>query len=228
MGSQGTSETTDQDLAAISLQKVKTMNAGQRKKCCAVAQDVLDHMRYVKVTEGTYCEGELPKGVKSSDESAKKHIDGISKGCRVCALGACFLSYIRLYNNVTLSELVGTFSNTVTEGEVFESDYHEISNELDHIFSQAQLCLIETAFELHCINDDYDCDDADGYTVEAEADAAVAFGRKYDDPKVRLKAIMKNIIKNNGEFIPDKKLHALAAENMKQMKKHKQIPTEIV
>lgn len=211
------------------------MKKSQRKKCVAVAQDVLEHMRGIAVAEGTYCEGRLPAGVSKAKDSAKKHIDGISKGCQVCALGACFLSYIRLYNNFSLGQLVGTFSDRVSEDESFEVDYHDMTKELETIFTPAQMCLIETAFEKVCINDDalldsYYCEcedgddyDRDEYTTDAEIEAAVLFGQKYENVRLRLRAIMKNIVKNDGLFIPCKKLY----DELHVAKKNR-IPVEIV
>lgn len=205
------------------------MNKRQLKKCVAVAQDVLANMRYIAVTEGTYCQGELPDGVDKAKESAKKHIDGISKGCKVCALGACFLSYVRLYNNFTIGQLAGTFRDTVTEGEVFEVDYADMADGLGNVFTEAQMCLIESAFEMDCINENavvYDDAniDHDTHCTRDEVTAAEEFGEKYDDSKTRLKAIMKNIIKNDGEFIPDKKLY----DQLREKPKSKKIPVEIV
>lgn len=207
------------------------MNKRQRKKCVAVAQDVLDNMRRIVVTEGTYCQGTLPDGVEDAKESAKKHIDAISKGCRVCALGACFLSYIRLYNHVSLGQLIGTYGDYVFQDEIFDVEYIEMMDELREVFTPAQICLIETAFEKACINDDAVADDddhaydMDTHTTYDEADAARLFGEKYEEPRQRLRAIMKNIIKNDGLFIPDKQLYAdLQAAN----KPKKRIPVEIV
>lgn len=198
------------------------MNARERKKCCAVAQDVLDHLKLLNVARGTYCEGKFPDGVRDSKEQAKKYIDVISKDCKVCAIGACFLSYVRLYNNVTLGQLVGGY-DTIKD-DFFDVEYYNIDHELAKVFSQRQLCLIETAFEcgyIHFRVDDEDykdlCHDSNEFS------AAISFGEKYSVPKKRLMAIVKNIIKNNGEFIPNKQLY-----NRLHGNKGKKIAVEIL
>ena len=244
------------------------MNKTQRKKCCAVAQDVLDHIKLVNVTPGTYCDGRIPPSIPADIDcgtiSAKKHIDGLSAQCRVCAMGACFLSYIRLYNKIQLDAFVD--SSTTAPGENFDVDFHYIDDVLLNVFSAPQLCLIETAFERCLVNDgpvyngstdddfDYSIDERclvnDGpvyngstdddfdYSIDecclySETNAAIAFGSKYKNKHKRLKAIMNNIIKNDGEFIPDKKLyksirkqHAAYKKNHK--KNHKKMAVEMV
>jgi hypothetical protein len=95
--------------------------------------------------------------------------------CEVCAKGALFLAKAVRYN------------------DVFAVEWHEVDTAceeggvmLDH-FDQHQLELIEAVFE--------------GWEVSA-AKEGFDFYLKYPNPKKRLIAILKNIIKNDGTFIP--------------------------
>jgi len=94
------------------------------------------------------------------------------------------------------------------------ADASMLRERLKEAFTFDQMVLIERAFE---------CDSSLGLassyvSLETEVDNfgerpeakdvhkasadAETFGRKYDDSKKRLAAIMRNIIRNNGEFIP--------------------------
>lgn len=207
------------------------MNKQQRRKCVAVAQDVVAHLNLLNVARGTYCEGNMPSPSNTDDfvtydgnDQASLYIDGMSKNCRVCAVGACFLSYIRVYNKVPLNQFIGIYGTSIDSGESFSLEYTDMARILHDIFSSPQLQLIEAAFEQSAINDncvannenDYDTGDTFYYdhdedtkvTLE-EMNAAEKFGNKYDVADERLKAIMKNIVANDGEFIPCKKTKKL-------------------
>jgi len=206
------------------------MNKQQRQKCVAVAKNVLAHLKLLDITPGTYCEGRMPGDENESyngDDNASKHIDGMSQNCRVCAVGACFLSYVRVYNKVQLSEFIGGRTG-IAAGDSFSMDYSEMANILTNVFTKPQLEMIEAAFENGAVNDDciankeddyayeddpflYDHDEEESVTRE-EMTAAEQFGEKYDNPNDRLKAIMKNIVANDGEFIPDPKVRKLIAK----------------
>jgi hypothetical protein len=149
------------------------------QKRVAIAKDVLKQLKALNVVKGTYLRNyglQLPR-----NDQAKQHINQISRGCEVCALGACFLSHIRLFNEVDVGTLAGRCGETVNC--VFAgSDL--IDAELHKYFTYDQLLLIEAAFE--------------GWTGEGYE--ARDFYDKHPDPKERLQAIMQNIVKNNGEF----------------------------
>jgi hypothetical protein len=105
-----------------------------RKLAVAIAKDVLKHLKLFKPTQGTYVyfsgeEKEEMRGMQAQD-----HIDQLQKKCVVCALGACFLSYIRLENQVTV-------------GDVYSGNYSVMMEKLKTAFEPSQLSLIESAFE---------------------------------------------------------------------------------
>lgn len=112
------------------------------------------------------------------------------KKCQVCALGALFIESVRKFDNFTLGDLSGGYS----------IDNDDITVYLDGLFDYDQLLLIEVAYERGSGGYDvrWDFRDED----RAVANNAVAFGRTISDDRERLVAIMKNIIANDGEFIP--------------------------
>ncbi len=162
------------------IKKFEEMDDAEKR--VAIARDVIVHLNLVKPSQGTYCYRSRPKGIRGRD-SAQNYIDKISKDCDVCALGACFLSYIRLNNQVKVHEVIGKKGYNLNHVSVGQ---YLIQQKLGSYFTSEQLNVIESAFE------NYHCED--------QCD-------EYDDlgktPKARLRNIMRNIIKNKGEFIYD-------------------------
>lgn len=112
--------------------------------------------------------------------------------CQCCALGSIALSCTLFKNKVKVSEIDYELDPSyVIEGE-WQSGNSKL--QLDEIFSSEQLKLIEVAFER-----------GKGYYSSyslIDGEAARRFGRAYSNHADRLIAIMKNIIKNKGEFKP--------------------------
>ncbi len=169
----------------------------KKDKRIAILKDVLSLIRYNKidVETGVYCDLELPKykvdrysyedsktpKVKELENSQlNKLIQSRQVKCTVCAKGALFLGHVDKTNHLKLGE---------TDYNVGE---YEIMNKLDNLFDHFNIDLVEVAFE--CSNSGYL-----GYNLSTKA---VNFGKKYDDDTERLKAIIKNMIKNEGIFIP--------------------------
>lgn len=116
-----------------------------------------------------------------------------AKSCKVCALGALFMSSFKLFNpNIKLKD--GWEAWAIFE----ELD----TSPLNKYFSPQALTLIEACFEDN--NGTHDCDwDAQGI--------ASAYANSFDDPSERLMAIMKNIKRNNGEFKPEQDINIKGA-----------------
>lgn len=120
-------------------------------------------------------------------DDASKHIPKLQK-CQVCALGACLISQVKLFNKLPLGELVNY-------GGGIDPTRDMVSGILSRFFSKDQLDLIEVAFEA--------ISEYDGGVQKKECHLdAERFGMEYSNPKKRLKAIMGNIIVNDGEFCP--------------------------
>jgi len=144
-------------------------------KAKAVAQDVLDYLGYLHPAKGSYCVGDCPSLTNMTDQ-AQNHITTITASCRVCALGAMLLSYIRKYNHLTVDNITN-FAGDVDVSRMLIVDF------LEPIFGGAQLNLIEDAFE--------------GWPDHPKT---AVFCAEHPDPTERLRAIMDNIIQNEGVF----------------------------
>lgn len=109
--------------------------------------------------------------------------------CEVCALGSIFVSSVNLYNGVH-------FEN----GDEALESFNDLSlSPLSKYFSEESLALIECCFE---------GEDGAHYnsTSEKEFAIGIAYNRSFRSPKERLIAIMKNIVRNKGDFIPEQDL----------------------
>lgn len=163
----------------------------------AIAKDVIKQLNaeayeakcggYVEFDESMPVVGSVQKFVKK-------------KTCTVCALGACFVSAVRKYNELNFEDLTDSY---LEGGELGG----EIKGHLARYFSDKQMALIETAFETSA----YFAERGGKYLIsEKETAKAVEFGASYtSDNRLkaimndnRLKAIMKNVIKNDGTFKP--------------------------
>lgn len=108
--------------------------------------------------------------------------------CEVCAKGGLFLSYVGRVNDFTFGEIQNASSLHSTE-----------MKKLREIFEDIQLEAIETAFEISIISYQYiDEDDIDFITSCANYRSRAELS---EDVEAMI-SICKNIIKNNGEFVP--------------------------
>lgn len=108
--------------------------------------------------------------------------------CNVCAKGAVFSSLVHFKNEVSIKDGDGITS-------------YEVKKKAKGIFPEKMLDRMETLFEAM---------NYDEYEYEMEAGEAgltyypdkkvKAFAKKYDSADGRMIAIMKNIIRNKGEF----------------------------
>lgn len=135
-------------------------------------------------------------------DDVKLIADKLKTNCRVCALGACLLSVVSLQND---------FVFELQQGNVVGVESYDLADRLLKVFTAEQLLLIETAFE---------CENFTGYftgnydelhmgsmtrysrRLTHQLEIAKALGERFNDSKKRLRAIMRNMIANNGKFIP--------------------------
>lgn len=103
----------------------------------------------------------------------------INERCEVCALGALMLSKVRIFNEYNFRNRI------IREGYAGQSS---VTSALNDVFTKAQLTLIENTFEKNNVF---------GHFEDAEN-----FGKRFPLPTDRLRAIMENIIQNDGTFIP--------------------------
>ena len=121
--------------------------------------------------------------------------------CKVCALGSIFVSAVNLYDDVELKD-----------GEEAASVFETLDlSPLSKYFSPTSLAFIECCFEGE---DSAHWCDIDG----KESAIAIAYHRSFRLSKERLIAIMKNIVRNKGEFIAEQDLtKEMLIENLANM-----------
>lgn len=154
-----------------------------KEKRIAVAKDVIRQIKKGKYeplkgiyarfydSEGWVCYTNQTNFQKSLKEANK---------CEVCAIGAAVTSLCRLNSNLVCEP----------ESEFQPSDLREF---LGKVFSKRTICLMENAFEKE-------------YAFEISSASVNArflardFGDSFASDEDRLIGIMKNIIKNEGEF----------------------------
>jgi hypothetical protein len=176
----------------------------------AVAQDVLFLLKKgLNATGGVYCEIPEDAGYTIrqkltspvSPEQLQSDIPKLAKHCHVCAKGAIVLARIHLFNKFKKVPM------------------SEISTTSQKIWGEANADLIESAFET-TYGDKYSgdhfmgqADPGDHFMGQADPGVQMTksdrgwlraknFGGRYKTPKLRLAAIMRNVIENNGKFRP--------------------------
>jgi len=161
----------------------------------AIARDVLAQLDREDVPLRVSPEGYVSGFYEPKDWSAdlQQIVDEVKTYCDVCALGGLILSKARLYDSVPICELLEEDPDEAP-GEVFGIQA-TIYEQLDQVFGQGQRELIETAFmEVRYFA---------RALSEAERTKAVRYGGQFHDDRLRLRAIMENIIANGGEFRPE-------------------------
>ena len=186
--------------------KVSIEKMSKNEARVAIAKDVIAQIRAkkYKAKNRTYVDFKPKTGIKKKEfftekdvETGKDLQDVIKtrmESCQVCAKGALFVSAIRKFDNFAVED--GMLYNSLYESGG-ASCYANNDDFLDHLrdyFDYDQLELMEYAFE-------GDCGQVDDYDQE---ERALAFYHSFKKAEDRLVAIMKNVIKNNGEFIPPK------------------------
>lgn len=155
-----------------------------------IAKDVLKWLRAGKLnaSPGTYCA--LPFETEAYDaplnlQTALQKKVTKTKPCHVCALGALFIGAVDKYNKVEVP--VGGYLKKTQSG---------LTSRLKDYFDVRQLRLIESAFE----GGNFAKDSGTMFEYIAGFNYR-GFYFTYRDSRARLKAIMENIIANEGTFV---------------------------
>jgi hypothetical protein len=157
----------------------------------AIAKDALRTVALVRVSPGTYFE---VADVKV--EPSKTHFNRAKnlKKCEVCAVGILFLGHLRVFDKINIADSWSAPIPGADPGGVsFDRDF--MADVMKKYITPQQLDLMEAAFE-RTVNLAYSDVSFD------ELFAASDFGKQYDDPKDRLRAILRNVVKNRGVFNP--------------------------
>lgn len=184
-----------------------TEETRRKKQRIRVAKDVLKSLNTMKVKRGAFVAGN--RMTVGENDSQKVVAKKLQKQCQVCALGACLLSTVKLYNKLDLLQANGGASSLYG----YEIENRDMFNRLLDSFSPEQIILIEQAFEQgggYFSQPYYESNKGDlgfdGYLPAKLREAAVKFGNNYANHTRRLGAIMRSIIANDGEFIPSKRV----------------------
>jgi len=179
-----------------------------RKKAIAVAKDVLKHIEsksyaptcrhFVNQTSSIRWFAMREKIDASGEAELSEYLEQ-TRGCQVCMLGAAWLSAVRLFNEFVIGV---PYLNI----DLAMQDIHDPKQSpgamLAHIFG-SDYPYMEVAFE---VGHGW-FSDSDAYWKQIKRkrfEAAVEFGRRHKlcDATSRMKAICRNIIRNEGRFIP--------------------------
>jgi hypothetical protein len=192
--------------AEIAARKAEFKAAGQAGKRVLIAKDVISQIKknIWVATGGTYVSFEDANRfgfgtgfvsnsfISNSKKASLQEVLLLNKEkrvCSCCALGAMMLSCTLYNNKVTGEDVHANYMGSGFTDEIDEGIPNK--NGLNRIFTNKQLKLIEQAFEQGFIDEG---------AVSRRPE--VQFGLRYNNPQKRMIAIMNNIIKNEGEFIP--------------------------
>lgn len=172
-----------------------TTQPAEEPKAVQVARDVLAHLHVYRPIRGKYIAGYLPR-IENADADMSEYLSDFESRCEVCALGACLLSKVRLYDNVPVKAVIWTnYGNR--DYEIVDVSGTAVKNNLDDVFSRLQQSMIESAFENRVMSPA-----VTSLEESRRLRAAVVFGQRYDTTRERLQAIMENIIDHDGTFDP--------------------------
>lgn len=164
------------------------------EKAVFIAKDVIRQINTHKITarSGAYIESKtLPKGIWEKD--IKANYSRI-QNCTVCAMGACVLAITKQVNKLKFEDINMNFTRYSA---------NPLRKMLSSVFSPTQLFLIEQAFEGTDSSNDRVGRYMGAKLTYTQIDKCNLYKYKFQDQNERLKEIMKNIITNNGKFIPD-------------------------
>lgn len=168
-----------------------------------VARDVLKSLPQMRADTGQFAHNPSTEAyLKAQTQPSQKAARTLQKGCYVCALGACLLSTVALDNKFDLG--------AGHSAEAWTPYQDDLLKRLRKLFSAEQLILIENAYETGggylqlSSNDAMDEVGLKKYGAKLPVQIydAIAFGERYKDDKARMRAIMRNIIDNGGQFLP--------------------------
>lgn len=180
---------------AVSKKTIERWNAffnglTKAEKRVAIAKDVLAQIKAGRY-QPAHCYSLISNG--DSNESFQKQFNDVE--CRCCADGALLLSMVKYKNVFTIGDLNGLRGSST------------IWRSLAKVFTPRQLFFIECAYEQRRSSEFYAAivatDSLNFRPTEKDWDIVNQVSRYYLGSSTdRLINIMKNIVKNNGEFKP--------------------------
>lgn len=173
------------------------------KQRVAVAKDVLKQLSdgFYKAKMGDYLSlTKLKKDIETPEKLDALFADLKTQGagCNVCGIGSVFASTVKLGDRISCKE--AELSNCLFNG--YSMDDEMMRKHMTKVFPEKQRILIESAFEMGDVGFKNEGENWMVDEIPEYVNVAIRFGKKYKSAKSRLEAIMNNIIKNKGEFIP--------------------------
>lgn len=111
------------------------------------------------------------------------------QNCTACAIGSVFTCAALRADRLKIMKI----NYTLLSKDVFRINVNSMQEYLRRFFSLNQLSIIECAFE---------CNSGFGNAAFPDRWKAMVFGEGYRTAYKRMQAIMRNIVKNDGEFKP--------------------------
>jgi hypothetical protein len=187
----------------------KQPESRRETRVVAVARDVIGQVRTgmflptQKEYLGTKTIGAIKDkyGVKFKGLNLQEPFCKLDKPCHVCGIGSMFVSHVRLFDGVKVEGDDMLYYNSVSREVIVATLRKHVGVRL--------LNRIETAFMKltgyfdlrgdECYPDELD----KAHHLYPEAMQHVRFGRLFKKDKIRLTAIMVNLIRNGGNFDPE-------------------------
>ncbi len=166
------------------MKKVAFEKLSKPQQRVAIAKDVLSALKKKKINPKHMSWVLITKAIEqefrnASDTTEVKDIINAQEHCECCALGACFIATLNRNGSLPVAAL-----SHIDIGNGFA--HRDVLNYLQRYFDEPQLEAIESAFEQGV-----------GYYYNGKA---AKWRPELTCPTKRLRAIMTNIVNNNGRF----------------------------
>lgn len=191
--------TPEQVAAEIERRNLAFQNASPARQRILLAKDVIDQIKIGRFAAMTGNWATLDGGsfIPSEDSVQKALLDGTVSQCNVCALGGLMVSCVLFKNKVTGND----YDYGALDFDTLHTRDNNYNAGIRRHFSASQLILIELAYEGH--------DGWFGSHMDSEGDVAtptqskaMTWAEREPDDAKRLVAIMRNIVRNDGRFVP--------------------------
>lgn len=183
------------------------METQRNEKAVSMAQEALRLLNLVRIKSGTYL-------LKFGDcdpfpnvSLSKEDVALIAKDCEVCALGLCFLGYLAseggAVSDIVRKDFNGPFYGF--DGPFYGIDVGFLVERLQTIMPLKELGQIEVAFEGFGLPACLSNKELDNFAVDEVNPflSAVEFYDKHPGREARIRAILDNILANDGHFRPE-------------------------
>jgi hypothetical protein len=180
----------------------KFWEKSKEKQRVAIAKDVLEQIKlgFLHPLRDTYLRLNFSSNISNTMYNPPEKLDELfgklsqtSSRCDACGIGACFIGLVNLGDKVYTDEVFE--QRSVSDRAKIEDVV--MRKKLRKIFSREQLSLIECAFERSAY-----FTDRTRVSVKKRR-AAEKYGQQFGNASESLEAIMKNIVKNEGTFVPE-------------------------